>query len=780
MTGTPQFKFTFYNTLYPIGVIVPAPLGWQNASISLERHKEYHSLVEYFKGSFLWYGLARQVIREVEDDQGPEAELRCLIEVTYGAGFETVFDGLIDISQQEDIAKAGSFYKQQAPIIRDDFWAKFINRKSTPVDLEATVDLDGNARTPVSKIVLPLPSQMLRQRNYRLLDFGEAGMVGLGVVPALNAGYLVQIGTDTVEIDELKTVSNLGTGINTGQPIYTYQADYSGEHSIKISLEVSILQSIANYPLDEYRILSIGEGIGEIEFRYRVNGEIPIPLSGNFIKTDNDGSAYLPLPESGGFPLRWRVSITEFNSSTFEIELSSINLNKGDEVSFYGDIISSFAASGDVGGTIETLIVWGRNRSLFVRWFESSVTNQLTIIHFDEFTFPNIPSGENIPTYIDLTGNTIFDETETDAYLIKDAAESILSKIVGRDSVVKSDVLTNTCKRLRAIMRGKHVRGYNMSGNSNPDLNKEFFMKFDEWFEGANPLLFLGLGYTEVGGNPKIEIEPISDFYDPDFTVTFDNVSDLVRTYDQDKIFKAIEIGFQKWSSESDSGIDDPQTKRNYRTKFATIGQELKILCKWLAASLAIERSRRNRVELGKDDRNDEEIISICLTEYEAGYTPEFSENFDSVTNLLNPDFRYNIRDSVARIVKRWQPFLQGCLQHTTGEKIYFASGEGNYSMQSLLSSGDCEVSPEDVDYGLAEDQDIDVTTDFIFIPKLYKCKVPMSWAKYKTIVATRKKAIGISRTTENHVAAFIMELDYKLVGGYAEMLVLLGENTDV
>lgn len=706
MTGTPHFRFTFFNTaLYPAGVVVPAPLGWKDASISLERHKEYHSLIEYFKGSFLWYGLARQVIREVEDDQGPEAELRCLIEVTYGAGFETVFDGLIDISQQEDIAKAGSFYKQQAPIIRDDFWAKFINRKSTPVDLEATVDLDGNARTPVNKIVLPLPSQVMRNRSVWL---GANGLSGsdVGVV---NSERTAQIGLSR-DIGEIKD---------------TYQIEFAERPNN--------LDGLIN-------VIEVREQ-GDIVFDVTGTARIQANSTQNF----DFSSAQISF---------FRVGQTETIFQTASESSNSIDRTF--------DLSGQKTLNAEIGDLIYIYVVWN-------------------VSHEDVGpTTGNINFQFDIDLNIEAVQNSTMPDTSTDAYLIKDAAESILSKIVGRDSVVKSDVLTNTCKRLRAIMRGKHVRGYNMSGNSNPDLNKEFFMKFDEWFEGASPLLFLGLGYTEVGGNPKIEIEPISDFYDPDFTVTFDNVSDLVRTYDQDKIFKAIEIGFQKWSSESESGIDDPQTKRNYRTKFATIGQELKILCKWLAASLAIERSRRNRVELGKDDRNDEEIISICLTEYEGGYTPEFSENFDSVTGLLNSDFRYNIRDSVARIVKRWQSFLQGCLQHTTGEKLYFASGEGNYSMRSLLSSGDCEVSPEDVGSGLSEDQDIDVTTDFIFIPKLYKCKVPMSWAKYKTIVATRKKAIGISRTTENHVAAFIMELDYKLVGGYAEMLVLLGENTDV
>ena len=49
-----------------------------------------------------------------------------------------------------------------------------------------------------------------------------------------------------------------------------------------------------------------------------------------------------------------------------------------------------------------------------------------------------------------------------------------------------------TCKGRNAIFRGKHVRA-TISQQSNS------VMSFDEW-KGADPLLFLGLSYTEVAG----------------------------------------------------------------------------------------------------------------------------------------------------------------------------------------------------------------------------------------------------------------------------------------
>ena len=153
---------------------------------------------------------------------------------------------------------------------------------------------------------------------------------------------------------------------------------------------------------------------------------------------------------------------------------------------------------------------------------------------------------------------------------------------------------------------------------------------------------------------------------------------------------------------------------------------------------------------------------------------PEFDENFDSISGLLNSDKRYNVRETPARMLLRWRSYLQGCLQHTTGESFYFADGEGNYEMISDLSDGDCEAGV------VAENQDIPVTSDFILIPKVYKFSAPMDLDKWKAILANKKKAIGISRGTTGHVPVFIMNLDYFMSQRRGEFLVILGEDTTI
>ena len=62
------------------------------------------------------------------------------------------------------------------------------------------------------------------------------------------------------------------------------------------------------------------------------------------------------------------------------------------------------------------------------------------------------------PVYSELqvVSDTTYPQTTTDAYLIKDAAESIVSKLVGQNSAVKSDT-SRPVKDVTQSSRGKHV-----------------------------------------------------------------------------------------------------------------------------------------------------------------------------------------------------------------------------------------------------------------------------------------------------------------------------------
>lgn len=715
------FRFTLDNDTEG-ELEIHEPDGWDDASLKLERDKDYHSLIEFYDQALLFddaigNGLpgGLSYITNIQYTQGPDAQITLTIEISEDDGetYETFFEGILDIPT----TKETDFYKLECGIKRNNFWSKFFNRKSIPVDLKSTTDLDGGARAAIDSFELPLPSQVINQR-YSAKESDSEYLIWE------NTEDFIQVGFDEVMLDEIKDRFQLISGTSTTIPVWIFEILYDGEYEINYSIETSVLTPLLVPPFENFTVV---QGSDYMQFKLKINNDDPIFFS----ETDvtNDGDENDP----------------DFTRFTY---FDTHNFSKGDIIRIY--------AEGSVPFTLFALI-WGE-----------------TSIFMSEYPGVEVvkPTGSTGST-ADISGDTTYTDTQTDAFVLRDAARSILSRIVSRDDVLYSNYLGDEepfgCGLSYAVMKGLHVRGYTFA-------NKPFAMSFDQWWTGANPILNLGLGYETILGTEYIRIEKKGYFYDKTPALNLDFVNSIERSYNLDYIFKAIEIGYNKWSAESASGVDDPQTKRTWRTRFGTVGRDEKILSIFIAASLAIEQTRRNRVEQGNDWRLDEDIIIIALNE--AADAVELDENFDLITNLLNEDSRYNNRLTCGHNFRRWLNYFNGCLQVPASEVFTFASGEGNYDMTSTLSDTDCEGT--DPTTNINEKGNVDVTDDFLFIPIVYQFEHPLSFSEYTTIRDNRTKAIGVSREDSDHKACFIMSLDYKPTHGLGIFTVMLGENDPI
>jgi hypothetical protein len=302
------------------------------------------------------------------------------------------------------------------------------------------------------------------------------------------------------------------------------------------------------------------------------------------------------------------------------------------------------------------------------------------------------------------------------------------------------------------------------------------------WGSGANmdvSILHAVLFGPTVTGIPTpeqriIRVEQRDFFYVDEILVNISNIENITRKYDNDVIFNKVEIGYTQWQAEDISGIDDPQTKKVYSTRFKKIGKAVPIQSEFIAASLAIETTRRQTVEKSKDYKFDNNVFIIAINPDDISpdaYVPELDENFTTILNLLNSDTRYNIRLSVARNFLRWQKWLNGCLQNYLTSFFKFVSGEGNYDMVTAMADESPDCLNEDFDGAeLSEKQNIQVTDDIIHTPNYYEMTVPMEWETFKTIRNNRRNAIGISQTDQNHKSLFVDILDYRVMEGEADI----------
>ncbi len=694
---SPLFRFTLSNSvLGPL--VITEPGGWDQAVMKLERDEEYHSIVETydqpltFTGSSIEGNGGLEYIRQVEDSQGPDAQIAINIELSEDDGdtYSSLFNGLLKISTVHE----HDFYALECGVIRNDLWSKFLNRKGTPVDLSSTTDLDGGTRTAVTPFTLSLPCQVTRKKYTGTMTQGT-------VLSFIDINHIyVQIDFDEQLINEIATKYNIPVQLNTVQPVFLWEMAEDGAYAFDIRIEISYEDGMGT--------TTVFGGA----FFYQVNANSAVALAvANF--------------SSGG------------KDSTVFSFAGTLNLAKGDQVTIVG---------------FGPPLIFGED------WYLWGVTS-----------FVTAPSLSTRPTYVDIVADTTYPDTTCETFQIGAAAESIISKLVGQNSVVTSDyILSSNCGAYFGLTRGLNIRGYSLS-------QKPFTMSFDEWWEGANGILNLGLGYN---GN-NIEILKKDDFYNPLPIINLDYVNKIERSYNEKVIYKTIEIGYDKWSAESDSGVDDPQTRHTYRTGFKTVGEDIKIKSKFFAASLGIEQTRRNRAEQGKDWRLDEDVIIIALKVGVA--RPELGSDLSAVTNLLNSNSRYNIRISPGHNFMRWRAFLNGAQTwFIANDDFYFASGEGNVAMTSTIADA-CDDEGNYAIGAMTENGNIDgggSGVPFLFLPIVYEFEYPLTFEQYKLIRSNPKNAIGVSRTNTGHVACFITELAYQPTHGKGKFTVILGQLT--
>lgn len=229
---------------------ISEPDGFLESKLTLERHADFASLVEHFTGDFIFYGDDGEnnggidFIRQVESTYGVDAYLGILIELAPdNYTFETVFQGQLDLSTITEMFDN----KAQVAIIRDDFWAKFINRFDTQVNIQSEEDLDGNAVSVTDKMIVIATPQKLRQQHRATNELDTSILYSL---PNNDYGQLDISRVEIQEINDYYSVQNLP---NSQEPLSNFLVEYAGDYVFDIEIYTStsaILGSATDPDLD--------------------------------------------------------------------------------------------------------------------------------------------------------------------------------------------------------------------------------------------------------------------------------------------------------------------------------------------------------------------------------------------------------------------------------------------------------------------------------------------------------------------------------------------------
>jgi hypothetical protein len=810
--------------------------GWKDVSLKLDRDADFHSLIEYFDGSFIFYGNNGVInggidfIKLIELNYGPDATLLIDIDLTFDdISFSNVFNGQFKLTELEEMPEN----KMRLPIIRDDFWAKFYSRLEQVVNIQSTTDLDDNAIAPAESIKINLPSQKIRYEGSYEWEESVTYPEELGI-------FGMMLDWEKVINDDLKkfNLSRLGFDIGSTSGIALnliglFDAPYDGDYNFDIAfssaeygggnwfsaLERYYVQKsyqTVQLAIDTFSQTNISFGADTIQLN-TFNKTISLKKGDQIAIYGAKGAASDDITIFGTKRLNW---ITVDLATTGPIGLSGEQTIDGTLTSSSKVLVKDQADKSQNGVYTTGAGAWSRSTdadtaaelldsAIFIsggttnidtayRQTETSINLGVSNVSFT-YTIPSderlIPyPGPSVDNHLIITGDTIYTDTDCDAFLLHDVGAAITDRTIGDTDTFYSELLGSSftkarqydddgCASAYGLAKGLHARRYSL-------FEKPYFSSFNQWWKGVDPILNLSLMYDVVDGQPVIRVEDKAFQYDDSegTSVDFSFIRNITRKYDNDRIFNKIEQGYSKWQGEDISGIDDPQTRKIYSTRFKKIGKPIQNLSEFIAASLVWESARRLTREKSTDYKFDNETFILALNPAFTTpddspdtyvFNPELDEQFDSVTNLLHPETRYNIKLSVARNFLRWQNFYQGCLQSYLGSNFKFASGEGNFDMVSEMEFNECLNEDYSGD-SLDEKGNIPVTGDYLHLSHLYEIEHPMDWDEYVLIRNNRRKPIGISQSGSGHVSMFIKTLEYKPVKGTFSAIVWAKEYLDL
>lgn len=790
---------------------ISPPDGWKEAKFRLERHNDFHSLIEFFNGSFIFYGNngvengGIDFIIQVLETYGYDAELEILIEISFDdTTYPLSFSGLLDLENKEHMPKN----KMLVPIIRNDFWSKFISRFDTPVDLKSVTDLDDNAVTPTESITGKMNSQVIvYSADYRGNESFTYPVSGSTLEAFITLAWYNELITD-ISINGSYLKEN-----NFSSIAPTFYAPWDGNYRIQLKFALSVYDPMPSswiLPDSSTHFYIIRSGTSAQQITRNTVNIFGTPTAYEYVYDEtiflNSGEAITVYGEDDDLLDQPLTILGEaryvYGAGAMAATTGPITLSGAQTIDGYSAVATDRILVKDQNDKSENGLytvsagAWSRTTG----YDTTSIFNLLAIYVFNgtingdthwkqtqldvevgvdpiiwEFLLPSserfLPyTGHDVSNYIKITAETVYKDTNAEGFFLHDVASGIINRTVGTnsfyseylgsDQTLERQYDEDGCAWKYMLLKGLQIRQYSLD-------DKPFFQSFKQWWEGINPILNLGLGYEEIDGEKVIRVEEKEHFYDDSSSlVNFSNV-ELIGRYDQEYIFKKIEIGYKKWQAEDVSGIDDPQTKKTYASRLRRSGKDLKIESEFIAASLAIETTRRKTREKSEDYKFDNDVFIVAIdpngpdTSPETlTYQPELDENFDSVTNLNNSDTRYNLRLTPARSMLRWLNVINGALQKYLTSSYKFTSGEGNYDATTEMSASDCDAN-FDGD-SLSEKQDIPVTADFLFFPESFECVVDMTYEEYLLIRDNKKRSIGISQTDTGHVLFRIKELEYE------------------
>lgn len=801
-----QWRFTLSNPTYGTTVI-DEPIGWADISINVKRDMTSHGLFFDHVVSLKFIDNGRVYLKNAYNTGGIDQYVELKIEVKCSDTdvFSDFYIGKIFLAKL--IFDCSDYCFAEAPIEPAGCLMKFRNRIDQKVDLQLCEDYDKNVLPCYNflpykikmkpKLVIRNTKGVINEKFSNCIQYDDeitANTTDCG--NDLQQTVYIEPKIDSYTINEVLTTNALGGTFSavSSSVMPFIKANNTGVYEIDIKINPIIH---AFYDANTSHFGSNPtcgcSGLAQI-------GNLNPNFTANlFHKNDCLINAYFnPAPSVRNNGIKINDVTLEFFVNINGVEVNSLLLHNTSGGCFdFFEYTSCFTYSNTYNLNKDDVL------KIYFKLYTDTETKRRVVGNVDLwkiYGYTQLMSSVSCTdTHISVKTKVLLPPTDSKVYMINEAFSRVTENITNDCLRVKSNYFGRTdsqpytsnadgCGALESLTVGKHLRQF-------PDNLCLMNPSFKDLFESMNAIHNIGYGLepdANRAGFEWLRIEPMAYWYDNTVLMTCDNIPDMKRRVMAEWYISLFNFGYEKWEAEQTSGLDEFAVKKQYRTTFKEIKNEISQRVKFIGSGYSIENTRTEAYseDSTKDWRWDNDIFVICVRRDGTAIAPysliSVEQGIDCINvptaaNIIDPATIYNARISPNRNFLRWLPYLMANYAHNINDALSyfrFVDGEGNFLAEMELING-CLY--EKTGKNLKENEDISVSdtnninqSKPIFKFELIDFDYPMSFAQFNIIKSNPRGLIeyrGTDMTTLE--SGYIYSIAYKPNIGIATFTIL-------
>lgn len=687
---------------------IDEPVGWADIAFEIIRDKKFHGIsISYSLSEIRLVGESAQFLKSEYEANGSDADVKIKIIALCDDEEQDSETFQLDFGRYKE--KCGEECSVSIGIEDISCFTQFNNNFDKKVDMRSTLAFDGQTVLAEYEGIekdITLPGKALRFRNRAetSTDVEE----NIADPPYFDDSTDIQSDTAILPVFQNTVESSLG----------------SFEPS-------SIIDAVAhddalNYPpyLGFPALINTSElfgdircAISDVEFRFRLKG-----------------------------------SLDMFINHSWGLSIRVDRLPAGGDIDTPGDWVREYQSPDIAGGFSESTGSWDEEHTIPMTIEEGDLIylyyEFVTVDHIDDLIFR-----QETESYFEMNVKTICEPSIAKVFMVHETLARLAEYNTNNCLVLKSNYFGRTdsqpnaypvtgCGGSEALTSGLYIRRAE---------NPTFFLSMRDALTGLQAIHNIGFGLQREDGVEKLRVEEY-DFFYQDFRLM--DCSDLdvqTKSVVSEEIPGIILGGYEKWEVENVNGLDEFNSKREYRLTIKNAKSTLDFRCKFIAGGYAIELTRlQSFADTGAaDTKYDNETFILCLEQdvyaytypyVYGGYVVEQGGITDSA-NMFDPDTVINFRISPIRNMMRLAKTFMGAYRVFTSadSKVILSSGDGNILAEGWLSLDDCTPENEAISESDEIEDSIYRDTDDLkpkVRPESIIFDYPMSLSDFKRIKA--------------------------------------------